>query len=93
MVVGNFSLNLLRDVVTSILPKSLLESSYVNHVLIRIFVLAHDPKLSRHQWSWIDIARKANVDPGLLAADHADEFVTAIAQKWWPVEKVAALAV
>lgn len=89
MTVGVSSLDRLRDVVHSILPENLVEgTSYVNHVLIRTFVLAHHPRLPRHQWSWIDIARKANVDPGQLTADYRDEFVTALTQKWWPAEKV-----
>lgn len=89
MMVGVSSLNLLRDVVHSILPEKLAEeTSYVNHVLIRIFVLAHHPKLPRHQWSWIDIVRKANVDPGQLTAAHIDEFMSVLAQKWGPAEKV-----
>ena len=86
MTVGVFSLDLLRDVVHSILSEKL--TSYVNYVLIRVFVLAHHPKLPRHQWSWIDIARKANVDPGQLTTDHRDEFMSALARKWWPAEKV-----
>jgi len=87
--VGASSLNLLRDVVHSILPGKLVEeTTYINHVLIGTFVLAHHPKLPRHQWSWIDIARKANVDPGQLTSDHTGEFMTAIARKWWPAEKV-----
>jgi hypothetical protein len=89
MTVGVSSLNLLRDVVHSILQEKLVEeTSYVNHVLIRIFVLAHHPKLPRHQWSWIDIVRNANVDPGQLTAARTDEFMSALTQKWWPAEKV-----
>lgn len=89
MIVGVSSLDLLRDVARSILPKKMVEEkTYVFHVLIRIFVLANHPKLPRHQWSWIDIARKANVDPGQLTADHKDEFMNALALKWWPTEKV-----
>ena len=89
MTVGVSSLNLLRDVVHSILQEKLVEeTSYVNHVLIRIFVLAHHPKLPRHQWSWIDMVRNANVDPGQLTAARTDEFMSALTQKWWPAEKV-----
>jgi hypothetical protein len=89
MTVGVSSLNLLRDVVHSILQEKLVEeTSYVNHVLIRIFVLAHHPKLPRHQWSWIDIVRNANVDPGQLTAARTDEFMSALTQNWWPTEKV-----
>ena len=89
MTVGVSSLDLLRDVIYSILPEKLVEETwYLNHVLIHIFVLAHHPKLPRHQWSWINIARKANVDPGQLTADHRDEFLSALTQKWWPAEKV-----
>jgi hypothetical protein len=89
MIVGVSSLDLLRDVARSILPKKMVqEKTYVFHVLIRIFVLTHHPKLPRHQWSWIDIAREANVDPGQLTADHKDEFMNALALKWWPTEKV-----
>src|SRR5271169_5807238 len=89
MTVGGSSLDLLREVVASILPKSLQgENAYIDHVLIRLFVLAHHPMLPRYQWSWIDIARKANVDPGLLTTGHPDEFISAITQKSWPTEKV-----
>ena len=88
MAVGIQSLNLLRDVVDSILSKSFLgEPSYVNQILIRIFVLAHHSNLPRHQWSWIDIATNANVDPGVLTTTHTEEFISAIEAKLWPVEK------
>jgi Generalcontrol nonderepressible 1 (Gcn1) N-terminal len=89
MTIGGSSLYLLREAVSSILPKSFPgEKAYVDHVLIRLFVLTHHPMLPRYQWSWIDIARKANVDPGLLATNHTNEFISAITQKSWPAEKV-----
>lgn len=89
ITVGAPPLHLLRDVITAILPRTLYEEArYIDHVLIRIFVVAHHLKLPRHQWSWIDICRKTNVDPGQLTKDHTGEFMNGISQKWWPVEKV-----
>src|SRR5271170_2022533 len=89
MTVGSSSLLLLKDLVKAILSDTLLsEASYVNHVLIRLFVLAHHPKLPSYQWSWVDIARRANVDPGNLALTLTSEFMKLISEKSWPSEKV-----
>jgi hypothetical protein len=83
------SLELLRNVATAILPKTLLsETPYVSHVLVRLFVLAHHPMLPSHQWSWIDMTRRANIDPGQLATDRMDKFMEVVSEKMWPVEKV-----
>jgi len=89
MAVGTASFSLLWGVVTSMLSPGLLEdTSYVSFLHIRLFVIAHHPRLPRHQWSWIDIARKANPDPGQLVAEQSTEFIGVITQNWWPKEKV-----
>jgi hypothetical protein len=89
MAVGTLSLRLLKEVVSSILsPKLLNETSYLQDVLLRLFVLSHHPQLPRHQWSWIDISRKTNVDPGQLTGERTDAFLDVIKQKLWPTEKV-----
>jgi hypothetical protein len=64
------------------------EITYLNHVLTRLFVVAHHPKLRRYKWSWIDISRRANVDPGRLTTEYISEFMKAIALTSWPTEKV-----
>ena len=89
MTVGSSSLLLLKQLVKVMLSKTLVsEALYVNHVLIRMFVIAHHPKLPRYQWSWVDIARLAHVDPGDLAASSLPEFMRSISEKLWPAEKV-----
>lgn len=89
MSVGSSSLPLVKNIVKAMLSQSLLQdSSYVNHILVRLFVLAHHPKLPRHQWSWVDIARLANVDPGNLATTCTIEFMRSLTEKSWPTEKV-----
>jgi Generalcontrol nonderepressible 1 (Gcn1) N-terminal len=71
------------------MPKNLMEETpYLNHVLTRLFVVAHHPKLRRYKWSWIDISRRANVDPGRLITENISEFMNAVAVKSWPTEKV-----
>ena len=72
----------------SILPASLTtEREYLNDVLIRLFVVAHHSRLPRYQWSWIDICRRMNVDPGQLTTDHISDFKDILAQNMWPAEK------
>jgi hypothetical protein len=89
MAVGLSSVNLLKDVIASILSPTLVnETSYLEDVLERLFVLSHHPQLPRHQWSWIDISRKANVDPGRLTGERTDAFLDTIKRKLWPAEKV-----
>jgi hypothetical protein len=89
MTVGLSSVKLLKDVITSILSPTLVnEKSYLEDVLARLFVLSHHPKLPRHQWSWIDISRKINVDPGQLTGQRTDAFLDTIKRKLWPAEKV-----
>jgi len=93
MAVGTGSLSLLSGVVTSMLGPGLLEdTSYVSFLLIRLFVVAHHPRLPRYQWSWIDIARKAKADPGQLVAEHSSELIGVLAQNWWPKGKVVRTA-
>ena len=93
MAVGLSSVNLLKDVIASILSPTLVnETSYLQNVLERLFVLSHHPKLPRHQWSWIDISRKTNVDPGRLTGERTDAFLDTIKQKLWPAEKVTRYA-
>jgi len=89
MAIGASSLSLLKNVVKAILCTPLLDNAlYVKHVLVRLFVVAHHPHLPRYQWSWVDIARRANVDPGSLATTSTDEFMRLLAEKSWPTEKV-----
>ena len=93
MAVGSGSLSLLSTVVTSMLGPGLVEdTSYVSFLLIRLFVVAHHPRLPRYQWSWIDIARKAKADPGQLVAEHSSELIGVLAQNWWPKGKVVRTA-
>jgi len=92
MSVGPGSLLSLRDVVTSMLDGELLQdTSYVSFLLTRLFAMAHHPRLPRYQWSWIDIARKANMDPGSLVTKQCTEFLDVITQQFWPTEKVQSL--
>jgi hypothetical protein len=89
MAVGTLSLRLLKEVVSAILsPKLVNETSYLQEVLQRLFVLSHHARLPRHQWSWIDISRKTNVDPGQLTGERTDAFLEVIKQKLWPTEEV-----
>jgi Generalcontrol nonderepressible 1 (Gcn1) N-terminal len=89
MVAGDSSLDLLKDVVRSLLSKNLmLDASYTSHVLTHLFVLAHHPMLPRYQWSWIDIARRSHADPGQLTGDQSTDFMDVIVQKLWPAERV-----
>ena len=82
-------MGLLKDILPSVLSKSLLEdTSYTTHILTRLFILAHHPKLPAYQWSWVDIVRRVNVDPGELTTAHTTEFINAISQNLWPIEKV-----
>lgn len=86
---GPCSLLLLRDVVTSMLTGELLaDPSYVSFLLVRLFATAHHPRLPRYQWSWIDIVRMANMDPGTLVTEQSTDFLAVITQKFWPSEKV-----
>ena len=87
--VGEASLSRLKDVITALLSRELTsDKSYVNHVLRRMFVLAHHPRLADQRWSWIDISRHAKVDPGQLATEMAPEFLESIFDKLWPKERV-----
>ena len=89
MAVGESSLELLKDVVDSMLSAKLVEdTAYASHVVIHLFVLSHHTKLPRHQWSWIDIFRKANVDPGQLTTERLPDFMSTIARNTWPSERV-----
>jgi hypothetical protein len=89
MAVGISSVNLLKDIIASLLsPKLVNQTSYLQDVLERLFVLSHHPKLPRHQWSWIDISRKTNVDPGHLTGERTGAILDTIKQKIWPIEKV-----
>ena len=90
MTVGVSSLTRLRDVAASLLHESLFDQSpYILHVLIKLFVVAHHSLLPAYQWSWIDLARRANVDPGQVATDHLEDFLEAISRKLWPNEEVS----
>jgi Generalcontrol nonderepressible 1 (Gcn1) N-terminal len=89
MTVGTSSLVHLRDVANSLLHESLYDQkAYILHVLIKLFVVAHHSLLPAYQWSWIDISRRVNVDPGELATEHIDDLLEAISAKFWPNEKV-----
>jgi hypothetical protein len=90
MAAGTNSLGKLKDLANAILLIDVLDDPlYVNRVLIRLFVVAHYAKLPRHSWSWVDIARQANVDPGTLATESTNNFIESITDKMWPLEKVS----
>lgn len=89
MTVGASSLELLKDVIDSLLSKGLSEDElYSTNVLIRLFPLVHHERLPRHRWSWVDIVRRSNIDPGQVAGSHKREFMKAITRYMWPTEKV-----
>jgi hypothetical protein len=87
---GKDSLTRLKEIVSTILSKELTsDGEFVRHALLRLFVLCHHPRLSRQQWSWIDISRHAGVDPGHVAGTAVSNFIKAIREKMWPKEKAS----
>ena len=89
MSAGTSSTNRLRGVIGALINCSLKnEEYYLEEILKRIFVLCHHPELPRHQFSWIDISRRADIDPGMLAERQTEDFLKEIQQKLWPSENV-----
>ena len=87
--VGEKSLTRLKEIISTMLSSELASDTvYIRHVLSRIFVLCHHPRLSRQQWSWIELARHAHIDPGQLAESTTPKFIEAVREKMWPKEKV-----
>jgi hypothetical protein len=89
MSAGIPATNRLRGVIGALVNRNLKnEAHYLEEILKRIFVLCHHPELPRHQFSWIDISRRAEIDPGTLAESQTEEFLKEIQQKLWPSENV-----
>jgi len=90
--VGEGSLTRLKDIISAMLSAELVsDTSYAHHVLRRLLVLCHHPRLSRKQWSWIEVSRHANVDPGHLTEGETFDCIEPIQEKMWPKEKVCCL--